>query len=136
MIRSEGARRVIALIAVAAAVLAQDMVVSKAGANHFTSARALLSADLLVDGAPSPAEAAASAGQPYGVRLSPFELTAPVAPTPLTKTDPTRLTWLNISEVDPGSGSSILRWPVNRDSAGAPIVLDSAYAAPLIKVSF
>ncbi|MBT8451378.1 MAG: hypothetical protein KJO40_05355 [Deltaproteobacteria bacterium] len=136
MIRSEGARRVIALIAVAAAALAQDMVVSKAGANHFTSAPALLSADLLLDGAPPSAGATASAGQPYGVRLSPFALTAPTASTPLSKTVPTRLTWLNISEVDPGAGGSVFGWPVNRDSAGAPVVLNSNHTAPLITVSF
>ncbi len=136
MIRSEGARRMIALIAVAVAALAQDIVVSKVGANHLTPAPALLSADLLLDGAPSSAEAAASSGQPYGVRLSPFELRAPVAPTPPTKIVRPRLTWLDLSEVDPGASDSLFRWPVNRDSAGAPIVLNSDFMAPLIRVSF
>ena len=136
MIRSQGARRMIALIIVAVAALAQDIVVGKAGANHLAPASALLSADLLLDGAASSAEAVASAGQPYGVRLSPFELTAPVAQTATTKTVPTRLTWLDLSEADPGASDSLFRWPVNRDSAGAPIVLNSDFTAPLLRVSF
>ena len=136
MIRSEGARRMIAFIVVAVAALAQDMVVGKAGANHLTPAPALLSADLLLNGAPSSKEAAASVGQPYGVRLSPLELRAPAAPTPPTKTVPTRLTWLDLSEADRGASDSLFRWPVNRDSAGAPIVLNSDFTAPLIKLSF
>ena len=136
MTRFEGARRMITLIAVVAAVLAQDIVIGRAGANHLTSAPALLSAELLLDAVPSSTEATASAVSSYGLRLSPLELTAPVAPTPPTKTVPNRLTWLNLSEAKPGAGDSIFRWPVNRDSAGAPIVLNSDFTGSLIKVRF
>jgi hypothetical protein len=126
----------IALITVAVAALAQDIVVGKAGANHLTPGPALLSADLLLEGAASSAEVVARAAQPYGVRLSPLELTAPVAQTPPTKLAPTRLTWLDLSEADPSANDSLFRWPVNRDAAGAPIVLNSDFTAPLIRVSF
>jgi hypothetical protein len=126
----------IALITVAVAALAQDIVVGKAGANHLAPGPALLSADLLLDGAASSAEDVASAAQPYGVRLSPFELTAPAAQTPPTKTVPTRLTWLDLSEVDPSANDAVFRWPVNRDFVGAPIVLNSDFTAPLLRVSF
>jgi hypothetical protein len=126
----------IALIAVAAAALVQDMVVSKAGANHLTSVPALLSAELVLDEVRSGASSASSVGQPYGVRLSPLELTAPAVPTSTTKTVPTRLTWLNLSEADPRRGGSSARWPVNRDSAGAPVVLNSDFTGSLITVSF
>jgi hypothetical protein len=136
MIRSEGARRLIAFIAVAAAALAQDIIVGEAGANHLTPAPALLSADLLTSGTPASAQPPASAGQSYGVRLSPVELTAPVALTPRTENAPVRLSWLNLFEGDPGLSGSLARWPANRDSAGVPIVLDSDFTGSLITVSF
>jgi hypothetical protein len=126
----------IALITVAVAALAQDIVVGNAGANHSAPAPALLSGDLLLDGAASSAEAVASAGQPYGVRLSPLELTAPVTPAPPIKTAPTRLTWLDLSEAEPSASDRLFRRPVNRDSAGAPIALNSDFTAPLIRVRF
>ena len=134
MIQSEGARRLIALIVVAVAALAQPFVVSEAGANHEPGATALLCADLLIDGLRSSAEARRSANQPYGVGLGLGELVAPLPSSPATKTVRTRLTLLDLPE--PGSSDARFRWPVNRDSAGAPIVLNSDFTAPLIKVRF
>ncbi|MBT8467991.1 MAG: hypothetical protein HKN10_13430 [Myxococcales bacterium] len=136
MIQSEGARRMIALIAVAVAALAQDFVISEAGANHGTGAPAFLSADLLIDGLGSSLEAARMANQPYGVRLGSDELVAPATPPPATKTVRTRLTLLDLSEAEPVARDAMFHWPVNRDSAGAPIVLNSDFTAPLIKVRF
>ena len=136
MIQSEGPRRMIALIVVAVAALAQPFVVSEAGANHEPGATALLSADLLIDGLRSSAEATRSANQRYGVRLGLGELAAPVPSSPATKTVRTRLTLLDLPEAEPGSGDARFRWPVNRDPAGAPVVLNSDFTAPLIKFRF
>ncbi len=136
MIQSEGARRMLALSVVAVAALAQDFVVNEAGANHEPGATSLLSADLLVDGLRSSAEARRSANQPYGVGLGLGELVAPLPSSPATKTVRTRLTLLDLSEAEPGSGDARFRWPVNRDSAGAPIVLTRDFTAPFFKVRF
>jgi len=136
MIQSKGARRMIALLVVAAAVFTQDAVISGARANHETAATAVLSADRLTVGSLSFSEAAPEASLPYGVRLEAGGLAAPETPLLANKIVRTRLTLLDLAEAEPGRRDASLRWPVNRDSAGAPIVLTWDFTAPLIKVRF